>query len=113
MEQEIRTRANGIDPLRRVMVLGQTHYLSVPLDIIRKYGIRPGDDYRFSYEDDKLVLSYSTGRASTLSNAKSSARYMIWRELSNWTYRISSAGQPVAQECSRLMCRNQLNNPTR
>ena len=56
MEQEIRTRANGVSPIRRVMVIGQTHYVSVPLDIVRKYDIKLGDDYRFGYEDGALVF---------------------------------------------------------
>ena len=56
MENIKQTRSNGINPMRRVIKLGQTHYLSIPMESIRKYNIEVGDLYEFSFESGSLIF---------------------------------------------------------
>ena len=50
------TRAGGVNPLRKIMVLGRTHYLSIPLESARKYSLEKGMCYEFEYRNGSLVF---------------------------------------------------------
>ena len=37
--EAVKTRINGVTPLRRVVVMNQTHYISIPLEHWRQWNV--------------------------------------------------------------------------
>lgn len=53
---EVKTRSNGINPTRRIMVLDRTFYISIPLSEARQHDIKKGSLYEFEYADGNLIF---------------------------------------------------------